>query len=176
VKSAVILVVAVLLSASTSAAVTERLITSKDIKNGTIQPVDLSAAAKRGMRGSQGQQGAQGPQGLPGPPGAQGAPGAPGASATALWAVINGLDGTLARGSGVTTSGTIGVGEYVVDFNRNVSGCAYVASLGAVDTYGGQGYGGITVARRPLDPNGVYIRTDDNNGTAFRSFHLAVFC
>jgi hypothetical protein len=76
----------------------------------------------------------------------------------------------------VTAIGTLGVGEYVLDFNRDVSGCAYVATLGSVDVYGGQGYGGITVARRSFDPNGVYIRTDDNNGTANRSFHLAVLC
>jgi hypothetical protein len=65
-KSAAILILAVLLSAGTSAAVTERLITSKDIKNGTIQPVDLSAAAKRALKG---RRGPAGPEGRTGPAG-----------------------------------------------------------------------------------------------------------
>jgi hypothetical protein len=41
------------LSATSSAAVT-KLITSRDIRNGTIQPIDLSPAAKKGMRGPRG--------------------------------------------------------------------------------------------------------------------------
>jgi hypothetical protein len=70
-------VVAAVVAAASSTAATI-VITSKNIKNGTIQTVDLSAGAKRalkgnrgprgfpGERGSQGAQGPQGPQGLPG--------------------------------------------------------------------------------------------------------------
>jgi hypothetical protein len=104
-----------------------------------------------------------------GPPGQTGV-------TTNLYAVVDGVNGTIARGSGVTAIGKLGVGEYVLDFIQDVAQCAYVGTLGSVDTYGGQGYGGITVARRPFDPNGVYVRTDDNNGPADRSFHLAVLC
>jgi hypothetical protein len=63
------------LSMASGAAATRVLITSKDIKNGTIRPVDLSAAAKKRMRGKQGIRGTRGPTGLrgfqgnPGPPG-----------------------------------------------------------------------------------------------------------
>jgi hypothetical protein len=63
------------------------LITSKNIKNGSIQAVDLSRAAKAQLKGNEGPRGPQGPsgatgaQGLPGPlgpPGPQGLPGARG--------------------------------------------------------------------------------------------------
>ncbi len=70
-------VVAAIVAAASSTAATI-VVTSKNIKNGTIQTADLSAAAKRalkgnrgqrgfpGVRGSQGVQGPQGPQGLQG--------------------------------------------------------------------------------------------------------------
>jgi Collagen triple helix repeat (20 copies) len=79
------IVAAVVAAASGTAATI--VVTSKNIKNGTIQTVDISAKAKRalkgnrgprGLRGLAGAQGAQGIQGLQGPPGAAGAPGAKG--------------------------------------------------------------------------------------------------
>ena len=65
-KGVAIIVLSVLISAGSSAAVTSKLITSRDIKNGTIQPVDLSAAAKKALKGNRGLQGPAGPQGLVG--------------------------------------------------------------------------------------------------------------
>jgi hypothetical protein len=53
VKSLAIIVLAVLVSAGSSAAVTSRLITSRDIKNGTIQPIDLSTNTKHSLQGFQ---------------------------------------------------------------------------------------------------------------------------
>ena len=70
-------VVAAIVAAASSTAATI-VVTSKNIKNGTIKTVDISASAKRalkgnrgprgfpGARGSQGPQGPQGPQGLQG--------------------------------------------------------------------------------------------------------------
>src|SRR5215216_7558865 len=48
-----------------------------------------------------------------------------------LWAVIN-ANGTIARSFGVTSIQKVAgfAGTYVVTFNRNVSNCAYIASLG----------------------------------------------
>jgi hypothetical protein len=63
------------------------IITSKNIKDGTIQAADISAKAKRALKGNAGARGAAGPAGAAGPqgpagpqgtPGAQGAPGAQG--------------------------------------------------------------------------------------------------
>ena len=49
---------------------------SKNIKDGTIQSVDISAKAKRALKGQRGARGAPGPTGPQGPAGAQGPQGA----------------------------------------------------------------------------------------------------
>jgi hypothetical protein len=56
------------------------VVTSKNIKNGTIQTVDISAKAKRALKGNRGPRGAQGLQGVQGATGATGATGAAGAA------------------------------------------------------------------------------------------------
>jgi hypothetical protein len=48
------------------------VVTSANIKNGTIQPVDLSAKTKRVMRGARGPAGPRGAEGIPGERGPQG--------------------------------------------------------------------------------------------------------
>jgi hypothetical protein len=63
-------VVAALVAASTATAAL--VVTSANIKNGTIKMVDISAGAKRALKGSRGPRGAHGPQGIPGPQGPQG--------------------------------------------------------------------------------------------------------
>jgi hypothetical protein len=87
VKSAIIAgIVAMLVSAASATAAF--VVTSKNIKNGTIQTVDISAKAKRALKGNRGPRGFQGPlgpagltgvAGAPGPQGIQGPPGTPGA-------------------------------------------------------------------------------------------------
>jgi Collagen triple helix repeat (20 copies) len=72
-------VVAAVVAAASSTAATI-LVTSKNIKNGTIQTVDISAKAKRALRGQRGPIGLRGPQGPAGPQGAQGPAGTPGAT------------------------------------------------------------------------------------------------
>src|SRR5690242_15115686 len=54
------------------------MIGSAQIKDGSIMPVDLSAAAKKVMTGPRGPAGPQGPAGPTGTPGLQGLPGATG--------------------------------------------------------------------------------------------------
>jgi hypothetical protein len=66
--------------AGNAIAVTHSLVTSKDIKDGTIQLVDLSPSARaalRGQRGPIGPQGPEGRQGLQGPQGPAGQPADP---------------------------------------------------------------------------------------------------
>jgi hypothetical protein len=88
-KSALIAAVVSAVIASTTATAATIVVTSKNIKNGTIQTVDISAKAKRALKGNRGPrgftgaQGPQGPQGLKGDAGATGAPGAPGAPGAA---------------------------------------------------------------------------------------------
>ena len=68
------LVIAVLLMGGS--AVGASLITSKQIKNGTIQVKDLSKKARAQLRGRRGRRGARGTPGAQGRPGAAGVPGA----------------------------------------------------------------------------------------------------
>src|SRR4030095_13469075 len=60
-KAALIAAVVAAVIASTTATAATIVVTSKNIKNGTIQLVDISPKAKRALRG---QQGPQGPQGI----------------------------------------------------------------------------------------------------------------
>jgi hypothetical protein len=67
-------VVAAVVAAASSTAATI-IVTSKNIKNGTIQTVDISAKAKRALKGNRGPRGFAGVDGTPGPQGLRGAPG-----------------------------------------------------------------------------------------------------
>jgi len=63
-----------------------------------------------------------------------------------------------------------------VVFNRDVRGCAYIASLGNVDAPT-PSTGQIATSQLPSSVNGVQVRTTDSNGAnANRNFHLAVVC
>jgi hypothetical protein len=94
-----------------------------------------------------------------------------------LWAVVDGIGATLVRGRGVTAVGSPASGEYTVDFKRDVSKCAFIATPGSPGTYGGAGAKFLMVARRMSDPNGVFVKAfDSGGGGALTSFHLAVFC
>ena len=80
-KAALIAAMVPAVVASTTATAAVIVVTSKNIKNGTIQTVDISAKAKRalkGNRGTRGPAGQQGPPGQAGSPGQAGLPGAPG--------------------------------------------------------------------------------------------------
>ena len=71
-KSAIIAGVVAMLVSSASATAAF-VVTSKNIKNGTIQTVDLSAKAKKALKGNVGPAGARGPAGPQGPAGFVGA-------------------------------------------------------------------------------------------------------
>jgi hypothetical protein len=64
--------------AGTATATTYSLVTSAQIKNGTIQLADISSTAKAALRGQRGFQGTQGRPGAAGPAGLTGAAGANG--------------------------------------------------------------------------------------------------
>jgi hypothetical protein len=67
-KSAIIAGVVAMLVSSASATAAF-VVTSKNIKNGTIQTVDISAKAKKALKGNVGPAGAPGPAGPQGPAG-----------------------------------------------------------------------------------------------------------
>ena len=71
-KNALIAAVVAAVVAAASGTAATLVVTSKQIKNGTIQTVDISAKAKRALKGNRGPQGAEGPQGVQGAAGPQG--------------------------------------------------------------------------------------------------------
>ena len=98
------------------------------------------------------------------------------AFARPLWATIN-ADGTIARGAGVVSAENIGqAGAYEVIFNRDVTQCAYVATLGN-PTGLTPPRGFIVTALRDGTTNGVFVLTRSTADVAAdRSFHLQVSC
>ncbi len=100
-----------------------------------------------------------------------------------LWAVVE-VDGTLVRSSaGVTSSellgGVVPTGDYAVVFDRDISDCAYQATVGRPGVNIGPNPGFAQVANWADDPdNGVIVFTKDQNGAGVenRGFHLLVTC
>jgi hypothetical protein len=151
-------------NAVTTAKIAGNAVTNAKIANGTIQPADLSAAAK--TAGPPGEPGAQGPQGPSGPAGA---------AAAALWASVD-QNGTLVRNKGATSSQKNDTGSYQVIFNQNVTGCVYLSSPGGPTTltYTSDESG---AAQLPNVAAGVRVLTTNAFGTSVdRPFFLAVFC
>jgi hypothetical protein len=90
-----------------------------------------------------------------------------------LFAQIN-ADGTVANSSGGVTAVRLGVGQYQVDFGRNVSAAAFVATQG--DSGAGSPAGAIMgVADRLNNVEAVYVTSHDYAGApADVAFQLVV--
>jgi hypothetical protein len=90
-------------------------------------------------------------------------------------------NGTKNRGLHVVSStklSGLNGGTYEVIFDRTVSGCAYVASVGTTGNGGSIGLPvQITTATRAGNPNGVFLFIHNQNGSTIdEPFHLTVFC
>ena len=93
-----------------------------------------------------------------------------------LWAVVE-TDGTLVRGSRVVSAANFAGSQYEVIFNRDVTGCAFIAVIGSPGSAVFPAPGGAEVAGRSGKPNGVAIQTFNSAGApAQRPFHLQVLC
>lgn len=100
-----------------------------------------------------------------------------------LWAVVDG-NGTLERSSdGVVSAelldGAVPAGDYAVVFDRDISECAYQATVGRPGVNFGPSPGFAQVANWTGDPdNGVIVFTKDQDGAGVenRGFHLLVTC
>ncbi len=95
------------------------------------------------------------------------------------WAVVN-SSGTVVRhsGSSSVTATKLGTGVYEITFAKDVSACAYVATIGDVG-HVAPSPGQITVSGDVdgNNPNDVQVQTFDKTGTAADSaFHLYVSC
>jgi hypothetical protein len=94
---------------------------------------------------------------------------------SALEAVVDSA-GTLVRGSKATGAIHLGGGAYEVGFKKNVSGCAFVASV-ADPGQGAASQGTATVAGRAGNVKGVFVQTFDLAGNQVdRPFHLIIYC
>ena len=165
---------------------------STDIKNGEVKRVDLAnnavtsgkvkngALLSRDFKAGQipaGQKGATGATGATGPKGDKGDKGDAGAPATALWASVTGA-GVLGRNSHAVSSsdlGTSGNGSYEVVFDRDVTGCIYLGTVGGPESVASAGQ--ISITRLADNPNALYVVTYTGSGSASdRSFYVGVFC
>jgi hypothetical protein len=93
-----------------------------------------------------------------------------------LWAVVN-SDGTLARGFHAASATHLATGTYQVTFDRDVTACAYTATIGLSGTSGSSSPGEITVVGRAGIPNALFIQTFDSAGAlSDRGFHVHTNC
>jgi hypothetical protein len=106
--------IAIAMSAGAPAAATDayaaakRLITGKDVKDGSLGVRDLSAAARKSLRGNSGPAGANGANGLPGANGANGLPGGTGPQGGAGPAGPTGSTGSTGPAGPIGPVGPIG--------------------------------------------------------------------
>ncbi|MFI7433068.1 hypothetical protein [Micromonospora haikouensis] len=95
-------------------------------------------------------------------------------TAQLFFAVVN-ATGTLARGFGVFSSLRLGVGTYQVIFSHDLTGSAYIGTIGLTGSVGASPSGEIAVVGRAGVPNGVFVQTFTSAGVpADRAFHLAI--
>jgi Collagen triple helix repeat (20 copies) len=202
-KTALVAAVVAAVVAAASGTAATYVVTSKNIKDGTIQPVDLSAKAKRALKGNrgsvgpQGAPGAQGPPGVPGPAGRagpagpegpEGPQGPPGFDAATFWAQVA-ADGTLVDGVGVQVRfHNPGTGYYVLDFADRVDDCAVIAGItfiespqtsGSLADRGGMVFASIAGAYPSSGASTVIVQTFTEvavGAVADRPFHVAVLC
>ena len=91
-----------------------------------------------------------------------------------LYAVVGG-DGRFESGAQVASTARLALGTYQVVFNTDVSGCAYIASLGT--GHGASPAGSLTTASRSGVPNGVYVKTFNSSGVdTDETFNVQVYC
>ena len=167
----VIACIALLVSLAGTGTAATILITSKEIKDHTIQTKDISRRAQTALRGREGPKGPRGPQGPAGPQGPQGAVGPAGpvgpvGPANVVWAFVS-PTGVLLNGRGATRVERLSEGTYRVTFDRAVGSCAKVATPYAATSAVGLGNFSPTETAVGIRTGGVPI--DDQ-------FSLVIFC
>ncbi len=109
--SLVVAVLAIVVATAGTASATTALITSHQIKNGTIRLVDISKKARNALHGQTGKTGNTGAAGPQGPQGPQGVPGAQGPQ---------GMQGTQGPQGAQGAAGSPGLSDYTVVRNNTV--------------------------------------------------------
>jgi hypothetical protein len=130
-----------------------------------------------GPAGPQGERGAQGPAGSAGPAGATGPQGQ-----TPLWEVFEANTASTVHKRGTASGvGRLGNGLFWVSFApKDITGCAYVASVGSVNDQPPPALY-ATVEQRPGQPTDLRVRSFNDTGGLTdpgtgNGFHVAVYC
>jgi hypothetical protein len=103
---------------------------------------------------------------------------APPPAAGAIFSAVVNQKAHLVRGSGATGAMQAeGKGTFEVDFTNDVTGCAYVATVGEPDNTGGEPASFITVVGRSGVPQGIFVETLTIKGKDENlPFHVVVSC
>lgn len=100
----------------------------------------------------------------------------PPAGSVSYTAIVD-SDGTLVRGKGATSATSFGAGSYEVVFVTDVTGCAFVATIGIANGDGSVPAGYISVVGRAGNASAIYVETRDLNGALSTvPFHVDVGC
>jgi hypothetical protein len=93
-----------------------------------------------------------------------------------VFAVVN-ADGTKLRGKAVASTAHLSAGVYDVRFNRNISTCAWVGTVG-LGTFGGSTSASmISISGRAGTNNGLFVQTFNGAGAATdEPFSAIVIC
>jgi len=144
-------------------------VSTKQIKKGAVTLNRISSGARAALKGQKGERGPQGPQG---PAGAAGVS----SGTPVLWATVNNGNTVADRSSHAVGATPFGTGEYNVTFDRDVTKCAFSATLG--------GQPGVNPAgeiqarsRDDLHPTEVTVDTFNSVGAhADAPFMLIAIC
>ena len=151
-------------------------VTSGKVSNGTLRIGDFRAADRALLRGPAGANGANGANGAPGAPGAKGDPGTP---ATRLFTAVNsGAAPTLVKAQGATAvDRSLGVGEYRVTWDRDITNCVWLGTAGGVETGGVPPSALVTIHRSSTGPTVLFVNVRSDAGALVDAdFSVAVFC
>jgi hypothetical protein len=84
-------------------------------------------------------------------------------------------DGLLAASSGGVAVTKSGIGQYQVDFGRDITACVFLATVARPGAGTAEGQAGT--GKQPGNAEGVLVETQDSNGAAAnKPFSLAVIC
>jgi hypothetical protein len=154
---------------------------AEQVKAGAVRSSEVKDKSLRAKDFASGQlptgsKGARGDAGPAGPRGETGAAGANGTNATNLFAVVA-SNGTVSASSGVagTVAHTASTGIYAVSFDRDVSQCAFLATVGARNG-GLPSDPSIAANNQTGSPNNVVVETFLGTAATDRSFNVAVLC
>ena len=155
-------------------AIPRNAVGTAQLRNGAVTLPKISRAALGSLAATNGRKGDPGAPGARGAVGADGSPGSNGTNATSLFAVVN-ASGTALAGSGVIGVTHLATGTYDVTFNRDVSGCAFSATVGARN--GGIAGDPEISANAASGPTpDVVVATFNGSTPNDRSFNVSVFC